>query len=280
MRIRLAAFEATTRARAVRRGGTPEGGGGMSPTVYRDGKRIDGEVRRSYRKLVELTEDPVALREIAIQAFGDWRLSRKEAERIAAIAIPKERLPRTVLAVSQGEPCWTLLEVLATPHLRFELGKRSRGRRISLARAFPSGKNKGTIRLNPYLLEWWAKGRLNTEAVLKLILHELAHLQVPKGTHHGPAWIERAKALGAPYSYTSAGGVNGSEAITAITKFPEYGMEDATEEAKLVRSVRLGYEVPSGEPVDIPLHHVVVTGLTQLSGKTTEMSPWSSPRIR
>ena len=73
---------------------------------------------------------------------------------------------------------------------------------------------------------------------------------------------------------------DGSEAITMITKFPEYGMEDATEEAKLVRSVRLGYEVPSGEPVDIPLHHVVVTGLTQLSGKTTEMSPWSSPRIR
>jgi len=61
----------------------------MSPTVYRDGKRIDAEVRRSYRKLVELTEDPVALREIAIQAFHDWRLSRKEAERIAALAIPK-----------------------------------------------------------------------------------------------------------------------------------------------------------------------------------------------
>ena len=220
--------------------------GDMCPVVFRDGKRIDAEVRRSYRKLVELTEDPEALREIAIQAFGDWRLSRKEAERIAAIAIPKERLRRAVLALSQGEPCWTLLEVLATPHLRFELGKRSRGRRISLARAFPSGKNKGTIRLNPYLLEWWAKGRLNTEAVLKLILHELAHLQVPKGTHHGPAWIERAKALGAPYSYTSAGGVNGSEAITAITKFPEYGMEDATEEAKLVRIGENGpwYVVP------------------------------------
>src|SRR3972149_639935 len=41
--------------------------------------------------------------------------------------------------------------------------------------------------------------------------------------------------------------------------------------AKRVRSVRLGYEVPSGEPVDIPLHHVVVTGLTQLSGKTTTL---------
>src|SRR3989337_1004179 len=37
------------------------------------------------------------------------------------------------------------------------------------------------------------------------------------------------------------------------------------------KRVRLGYEVPSGEPVDIPLHHVVVTGLTQLSGKTTTL---------
>ena len=63
--------------------------GDMCPVVFRDGKRIDAEVRRSYRKLVELTEDPVALREIAIQAFHDWRLSRKEAERIAALAIPK-----------------------------------------------------------------------------------------------------------------------------------------------------------------------------------------------
>ena len=90
----------------------------MSPTVYRDGKRIDAEVRRSYRKLVELTEDPVALREIAIQAFHDCRLSRKEAERIAALAIPKERLRRAVRHGQDGEPCWTLLEVLATPHLR------------------------------------------------------------------------------------------------------------------------------------------------------------------
>src|SRR3989304_6235767 len=93
MRIRLAALEAAARARAVWRGCTPQGGGGgiqMSPTVYRDGKRIDAEVRRSYRKLVELTEDPVALREIAIQAFHDWRLSRQEAERLSFVAVPKE----------------------------------------------------------------------------------------------------------------------------------------------------------------------------------------------
>lgn len=33
--------------------------------------------------------------------------------------------------------------------------------------------------------------------------------------------------------------------------------------------IHLGYEVPSGEPVSIPLRHIVVTGLTQQSGKTT-----------
>jgi len=37
------------------------------------------------------------------------------------------------------------------------------------------------------------------------------------------------------------------------------------------KHVRLGYAVGSGDPVDIPLHHVVVTGLTQLSGKTTTL---------
>jgi len=35
--------------------------------------------------------------------------------------------------------------------------------------------------------------------------------------------------------------------------------------------VLLGYELGSGKPVLIPLHHVVVTGVTQLSGKTTTL---------
>ena len=34
-------------------------------------------------------------------------------------------------------------------------------------------------------------------------------------------------------------------------------------------NILLGFEVPSGEPVHIPLHHLVITGMTQLSGKTT-----------
>lgn len=33
--------------------------------------------------------------------------------------------------------------------------------------------------------------------------------------------------------------------------------------------IHLGYEVPSGEPVSLPMRHMVVTGLTQQSGKTT-----------
>ncbi len=37
----------------------------------------------------------------------------------------------------------------------------------------------------------------------------------------------------------------------------------------MTAAVRLGYELGSGEPVDIPLRHMVVTGLTQHAGKTT-----------
>jgi len=36
-------------------------------------------------------------------------------------------------------------------------------------------------------------------------------------------------------------------------------------------TVRLGYQLGSGEPVDIPLRHLVVTGLTQHAGKTTTL---------
>lgn len=36
-------------------------------------------------------------------------------------------------------------------------------------------------------------------------------------------------------------------------------------------NVRLGYEVGTGQPVDIPIAHMVVTGQTQLSGKTTTL---------
>lgn len=35
--------------------------------------------------------------------------------------------------------------------------------------------------------------------------------------------------------------------------------------------VRLGFEVGTGEPIDIPIAHMVVTGQTQLSGKTTTL---------
>ena len=37
------------------------------------------------------------------------------------------------------------------------------------------------------------------------------------------------------------------------------------------KDVVLGYEIGTGAPVSIPLHHVVVTGMTQLSGKTTTL---------
>lgn len=37
------------------------------------------------------------------------------------------------------------------------------------------------------------------------------------------------------------------------------------------QSVRLGYAVGSGDPVDLPLHHLVVTGQTQMAGKTTTL---------
>lgn len=39
----------------------------------------------------------------------------------------------------------------------------------------------------------------------------------------------------------------------------------------MTKDVLLGYEVGTAEPVSIPLHHVVVTGVTQLSGKTTTL---------
>ena len=35
--------------------------------------------------------------------------------------------------------------------------------------------------------------------------------------------------------------------------------------------VLLGYEVGTGEPVQLPFHHLCVTGITQLSGKTTTL---------
>ena len=39
--------------------------------------------------------------------------------------------------------------------------------------------------------------------------------------------------------------------------------------AAMSERILLGFEIPSGEPVHIPLHHLVITGMTQLSGKTT-----------
>lgn len=35
--------------------------------------------------------------------------------------------------------------------------------------------------------------------------------------------------------------------------------------------ILLGYEVGTGRPVEMPLHHVIITGMTQLSGKTTTL---------
>lgn len=35
------------------------------------------------------------------------------------------------------------------------------------------------------------------------------------------------------------------------------------------RTVRLGFEVGTGDPVDIPIRHMAVTGQTQEAGKTT-----------
>jgi hypothetical protein len=37
------------------------------------------------------------------------------------------------------------------------------------------------------------------------------------------------------------------------------------------KAIRLGYELGTGKEVDLPLHHIVVTGVTQLSGKTTTL---------
>ncbi len=38
-----------------------------------------------------------------------------------------------------------------------------------------------------------------------------------------------------------------------------------------MKAIHLGFEIPSGEPVSIPTSHIIVTGLTQLSGKTTTL---------
>ena len=37
------------------------------------------------------------------------------------------------------------------------------------------------------------------------------------------------------------------------------------------QQIFLGYEIGSGEKVDIPLTHLVVSGVTQESGKTTTL---------
>ena len=37
-------------------------------------------------------------------------------------------------------------------------------------------------------------------------------------------------------------------------------------------SIRLGFEVGTGDPVSVPLHHAIVSGVTGLSGKTTAIS--------
>lgn len=41
-------------------------------------------------------------------------------------------------------------------------------------------------------------------------------------------------------------------------------------------TVRLGFEIPTGAPVDIPLRHMVVTGQTQEAGKTSRARPRDS----
>ncbi len=38
-----------------------------------------------------------------------------------------------------------------------------------------------------------------------------------------------------------------------------------------VTRIKVGYEVGTGEPVYIPLHHTIITGITQLAGKTTAL---------
>jgi hypothetical protein len=45
-------------------------------------------------------------------------------------------------------------------------------------------------------------------------------------------------------------------------------MKTASESA----TVLLGYEIPTGEPVSVPIRHTVITGRTQESGKTTALS--------
>jgi hypothetical protein len=43
----------------------------------------------AYRMLIELTEDPPTLDEIGRQAFYDWRIHRKAAEKIIILAAAK-----------------------------------------------------------------------------------------------------------------------------------------------------------------------------------------------
>jgi len=38
-----------------------------------------------------------------------------------------------------------------------------------------------------------------------------------------------------------------------------------------MKRILVGYEVGTGEPVYLPIHHLIVTGLTRLSGKTTTL---------
>jgi len=40
---------------------------------------------------------------------------------------------------------------------------------------------------------------------------------------------------------------------------------------RVTGSVRFGYEVGTGKPVEIPIHHMVITGQTQMAGKTTAL---------
>jgi len=38
-----------------------------------------------------------------------------------------------------------------------------------------------------------------------------------------------------------------------------------------MHKIKLGYVIPSGDPVEINPSHLIVTGITQLSGKTTTL---------
>src|SRR4051812_9508120 len=51
------------------------------------------------------------------------------------------------------------------------------------------------------------------------------------------------------------------------------GILQTRERFQMIHSnnVHLGYAVPSGAPVEIPISHMAVTGMTQQSGKTTTL---------